>query len=380
MAPDGLDQWLQKGGGLADPIGRGRAIQIEPLPVEDLALAVEWEMVGIFADQHMGEQAGAGTAAFDRARGQRGLDEPFTTGTCQPGADNPVHDEAPRNILQLFRDVLADPAQATAAIGTGIGAGHQFHFHPGDMIRDRTALGFALLLDVRQTHPRRHRGGRDLAGLKSQLKLFCRLRGRAEPVCPVPGQLVPQLLDQDRLRLHLGQKPRGEAAQLLGIFRQGQGLIEHARSLSHGIPYGNHSLVAPPDYPAAKGRHVRSGARQSIPSRSIDNCAGVSATFPSLAEGQTNRPRSSRFMNMQAPWPSHQMTFTRSPRRPRKTKRCPPKGSCFSTASACAAKEAKPLRMSVTPAASQTRVLAGTGITPKVPGSAAPAPQDHSCR
>ena len=70
-------------------------------------------------------------------------------------------------------------------------------------------------------------------------------------------------------------------------------------------------LWPPPDDPAAKGRHVRSGARQSIPSRSIDNCAGVSATFPSLAEGQTNRPRSSRFMNMQAPWPSHQMTFTR---------------------------------------------------------------------
>ena len=42
-------------------------------------------------------------------------------------------------------------------------------------------------------------------------------------------------------------------------------------------------------------------ARQSIPSNSIDNCAGVSATLPSFAEGQTNRPFSSRFMNMQAP-------------------------------------------------------------------------------
>ena len=49
-----------------------------------------------------------------------------------------------------------------------------------------------------------------------------------------------ELLDQDRLRLHLGQKPRGEAAQLLGIFRQGQGLIEHVGSLSHCIPCGNH--------------------------------------------------------------------------------------------------------------------------------------------
>jgi Transposase DDE domain len=33
----------------------------------------------------------------------------------------------------------------------------------------------------------------------------------------------------------------------------------------------------------------------------------------------------------------------------------------------------------VTPVASQTRVLAGTGITPRAHGSAAPAPQDHSC-
>lgn len=34
--------------------------------------------------------------------------------------------------------------------------------------------------------------------------------------------------------------------------------------------------------------------------------------------------------------------------------------------------------MSVTPAASQTRVLAGTEITPSSPGSAAPAPRDHT--
>lgn len=39
-----------------------------------------------------------------------------------------------------------------------------------------------------------------------------------------------------------------------------------------------------------------------MPSSSIDNCAGVSAILPSFAEGQTNRPFSSRFMNMQAPW------------------------------------------------------------------------------
>ncbi len=49
-------------------------------------------------------------------------------------------------------------------------------------------------------------------------------------------------------------------------------------------------------------------------------------------------------------------------------------------ASRLTAKAAKPLRRSVTPAANQTRVFAGTGITPRAPGSAAPAPQAHSCR
>ncbi len=71
---------------------------------------------------------------------------------------------------------------------------------------------------------------------------------------------------------------------------------------------------------------------------------------------------------------------SRSPRRPRKTKRCPANGSCFNTASACAASAVNPLRMSVTPAASQTRVFAGTGITPIAPGSAEPALRDHTRR
>lgn len=117
----------------------------------------------------------------------------------------------------------------------------------------------------------------------------------------VPGKLMARLLDQDRPRLHLGQQPRGKAAQLLGVFRQGQGLIEHGESLSYGLPCGNPAIPERSDYPAAKGRHVLSGARQSMPSSSIDNCAGVSAIFPSFTEGQTNRPRLRRFMNMQAP-------------------------------------------------------------------------------
>ena len=46
----------------------------------------------------------------------------------------------------------------------------------------------------------------DEAGLKRLLKLFCRLGRRAKPVRPMPCKLVAQLLDQDCLRLQLGQK------------------------------------------------------------------------------------------------------------------------------------------------------------------------------
>ena len=51
----------------------------------------------------------------------------------------------------------------------------------------------------------------------------------------------------------------------------------------------------------SKGRHVRFGIRQSIPSSIIDSCAGVSLTSPSADEGQTNLPFSKRLENMHAP-------------------------------------------------------------------------------
>jgi hypothetical protein len=187
----------------------------------------------------MGQQTRAGTATFDGARGQRRLNEAFAARAGQPRAHDPVHDEAPGDVFQLFRHIFPDPAQAAAAIGTGIGTRGQFDFHPWDVVRDRATLGFVLLLDVRELHPCRHRSGSDLACLEGELQLFGRLGRRAKPVSAVSSQLVPELLDQDRLRLHLRQKPRSEAAQLLRVFWQGQGLIEHAESLSHCILCGN---------------------------------------------------------------------------------------------------------------------------------------------
>src|SRR5947209_7299563 len=78
--------------------------------------------------------------------------------------------------------------------------------------------------------------------------------------------------------------------------------------------------------PAACGRQVCCGSRQSMPSSKYPSCAGVIVTVRStssrgMVEGQTKRPRSSRLANRHMPWPSCQSTLISAPRRPRKTNR-----------------------------------------------------------
>ena len=67
MAPDGIGQGFQQGGGFAHPVSQRRAVQIQPFAIEYLALAVKWQMVGVFVDQHMGQQARTRTPTLDRA-------------------------------------------------------------------------------------------------------------------------------------------------------------------------------------------------------------------------------------------------------------------------------------------------------------------------
>ena len=52
------------------------------------------------------------------------------------------------------------------------------------------------------------------------------------------------------------------------------------------------------DHPAVRGFQVFCGMRQSIPSSSIDNCAGLTVTLPSDAAGQTYLPFSKRLENI----------------------------------------------------------------------------------
>src|SRR5207237_1086820 len=132
-------------------------------------------------------------------------------------------------------------------------------------------------------------------------------------------------------------------------------------------------------YTDSCGSQVRSGRRQSMPSSSIDNCARVRQTAPLVACGHTKRPRSNRLANRHNPSPSYQRTLIRSPRRPRNTNTWPENGLCSSLVWINALNPVKPRRKSVTPAAIQIRVLAGSAIIAASTPTARATERDRHC-
>jgi hypothetical protein len=61
----------------ADPVRQGRAIDLDAMPGEDLALPVKWQVLAVLGDQEMGEKTGTGEALSGRTlRGGRLMDGP----------------------------------------------------------------------------------------------------------------------------------------------------------------------------------------------------------------------------------------------------------------------------------------------------------------
>ena len=172
MPPDCVRERRKQGGGFAHPIRQRRAIQIEPVALEDLTLAVERQMIGIFVDQHMGQQAGSGSATLDRAAWQRGLREAIAARAGHSWAHDAVHDEASGHIFQLLGHIFAQPAQFAAAIIAGRVAGGQLDLHARDMIGDRLALGFVGGCIIGLAKLCGQSGNGDLAHLQRQLQLL----------------------------------------------------------------------------------------------------------------------------------------------------------------------------------------------------------------
>ena len=119
---------LQFISGRADPVGKGRAIEMNAFPGEDLGKPVERQKVGELRDHDMGDEAFGRQPALDEMGFGRRLDRRLlATPAAIFRAARADHAEARRLIFETLGDVLADFVQGAAARRTGFVVGLQ---HP----------------------------------------------------------------------------------------------------------------------------------------------------------------------------------------------------------------------------------------------------------
>src|SRR5258707_11346480 len=107
-------QRLQPPASAADPVCQGRAIDLDTLPGEDLALPVKRQVIAVFGAQDMREKTGSGEALGDRTLwGGRLVDGPAGPAAIARPAD--ADDPKPRrHVVQHLADGLADGMKLAA--------------------------------------------------------------------------------------------------------------------------------------------------------------------------------------------------------------------------------------------------------------------------
>lgn len=113
-------QRLQQCAGLADPVGHGRTTEINTFPGVNLGLAIERQVVAIFGDQDMGDEARSRLAALDGQRRHLGLDLRIAAlagearlETVFVGRERQYN----RRFLQMCSHYLIEPVACTPASG-----------------------------------------------------------------------------------------------------------------------------------------------------------------------------------------------------------------------------------------------------------------------
>jgi hypothetical protein len=75
-----LDQWFEQLAGRSDPTCHRGAVKIDALASVDLCLAIQRAVIGIFCNEHMGQQSRSGEATLDHSRWSRRLDNALARG------------------------------------------------------------------------------------------------------------------------------------------------------------------------------------------------------------------------------------------------------------------------------------------------------------
>ena len=153
----------------------------------------------------------------------------------QTRAQDALHHEAARDVLQLLRHILAEPLQAAAAGGAAL-ARRENRVLARQVVRQGAAL--RLLLRIGWWIGNRVRRPRDLLVLKLELELVEGLRAGAESLPAQPRELVLELLDQKVAVTQLGPRGQHHRLQRGDVVGQGLSLFEHGRTLLERVAKG----------------------------------------------------------------------------------------------------------------------------------------------
>src|ERR1700733_10622683 len=134
-------QRLQPPTSAAHPVRQGRAVDLDAVPGEDLALPVKRKVIAVFGDQNMSEKTGTGETLGNRTLWAGGLiNSPAGPAAIARPAD--ADDSKPRgHMIEHLADSLADHMQFTAAAGARLMLEIEPHVLAGQMRRQAWSIG-----------------------------------------------------------------------------------------------------------------------------------------------------------------------------------------------------------------------------------------------
>ncbi|MGF6862879.1 hypothetical protein ABIE69_003470 [Rhodobacteraceae bacterium MBR-64] len=213
----------------ADPVAQCATIEMDALPLEDLGLPIERQMITEFRDDDPGDEEFRGQTAghdmFRRMRLRHGL-RAAAAGIFRAPRDQ--HPELGRNHVEPLRDVFPDLRHLATAAGAERAGGLDHPFDPGQMRRQMPAVAL-WLAGCFPTRPLHCRFGLLLSGLEHALRKFGIFQGEVElagrELFGALAELLALRCVQDILQppiglLRLGQRrlDLGEAGFQQGIF------------------------------------------------------------------------------------------------------------------------------------------------------------------
>jgi hypothetical protein len=274
---DQLIERHQHRGAGADMIGHGRQRDLDPLARILLALAVERLMVGVFFNEDHGQQARPGKTPCDHMEGRWRLADLLAGPAAELLPHMLGHKPLPRHHIQGLGDILAELRELAAAAARA---------------RCRRRVDDTLARQVIRKVPARRLAPREASDLGAgRLGLGRVLPRRRGQFLELQLHLIEKSLAAlgartKSLALHLGDHQLKMLDQRLGARELGArfnerrlqhihviGEFVRCRRHEHHSPQSERFVDANPPHestrrtqPAAAGRQVCSGLRQSIPS------------------------------------------------------------------------------------------------------------------